>query len=55
MMIFALIVLAAFAAVFLLSACKVAAQADEQMERMFNEWLARQPQEVQQDVSLAES
>lgn len=53
-MIFALIILAVFSAVLLLSACKVAAQADEQMERTFHEWLARQPSEEQQDVSLAE-
>lgn len=55
MWIFALIIVAVFSVVLLLSACKVAAQADEQMERTFQEWLARQPKEVQQDASLAES
>ena len=55
MWIIALIIVAAFSVVLLLSACKVASQADEQMERTFQEWLARQPKEVQQDASLAES
>lgn len=44
-----------FSVVLLLSACKVASQADKQMERTFQEWMARQPKEVQQDASLAES
>lgn len=55
MIVFALIVLAAVVAVFMLSACKAAALADEQMERTFHEWLASQPKEVLQDASLAES
>lgn len=55
MWIFALIIVAVFSVVLLLSACKVASQADEQMERTFQEWLARQPKEVQQDASLVES
>lgn len=50
MIIFALMLLAAVVAVFMLSACKAAAQADEQMERAFQEWLSRQPVEVQQEV-----
>ena len=51
----ALSIVAVFSVVLLLSACRVASQADEQMERTFQEWLAHQPKEVQQDASLAES
>ena len=55
MWIIALIIVAIFSVVLLLSACKVASQADEQMERTFQEWLARQQKEVQEDDVLADS
>lgn len=55
MWIFALIIVAVFSVVLLLSACKVAAQADERMERSLQKWLASQPKEVQQDTSHVES
>lgn len=42
MMIFVLLILSAFVGLFMLSACKAAARADEQMEKSFNEWLVRQ-------------
>jgi len=42
MLIFVFLVLSALVSLFMLSACKAAARADEQMEKSFREWLARQ-------------
>lgn len=41
-MVFVLLLLSALISLFMLSACKAAARADEQMEKSFSEWLARQ-------------
>lgn len=41
-MIFVLLLMSALISLFMLSACIAAARADEQMEKSFREWLARQ-------------
>lgn len=46
MMIFVLLILSALVSLFMLSACKAAARADEQTEKAFNEWLARQDKDA---------
>lgn len=51
MMIVALIVFVAIMYLFLLSMCRAAARADEQMEKSFHEWLAKR----EKDASLTEA
>ena len=53
MMIVALIVFVAIMYLFLLSMCRAAARADEQMERSFREWVARQQKELSDDAKPA--
>lgn len=55
MIIFALIVIAAILLVFMLSACRAAGMADEQMEKAFCEWQARQLKEQQEDFTLKDA
>lgn len=54
MIIFALIAFTAVMYLFFLAMCKAASRADEQMERAFNEWLARQPKDKLADATLAD-
>lgn len=53
MTVFVLIVLAGIGAVVTLSVCRAAASSDQQLERVFNEWLVRQPKETQPDTCYA--
>lgn len=54
MIIVGLIVVVAIMYLFLLAMCKAAARADEQMEKSFHEWLARQQKDKPNDATLAD-